>query len=143
MAPLSPGTAAPSTPGPEPGDGERAVVFYKVTCPTCQTAAPAIDRLHRAAPDRVTVIGQDPPEELEGFSRRFNTGFSSTSDTPPYPLSEAYQVRVVPTLFVMRDGRIAEVVESWDREGWNRASAGLAGGPLSQEGDGLPPFRPG
>ena len=143
MAPLRPGTAAPSIPGAAHGDGERAVVFYKVTGPTCQTAAPAIDRLHRAAPDLVTVIGQDPPEELDGFSHRYGTGFPSTSDSPPYPLSEAYGLRVVPTLFILRDGRIAEVVESWDREGWNRASAGLAGGPLSQEGDGLPPFRPG
>jgi peroxiredoxin len=127
----------------ELGDGDRAVVFYKVTCPTCQTAAPAIERLYRAAPERVTAIGQDPPEQLEDFGRRYGASFPAMSDGSPYPMSEAYGLRTVPTLFVLREGRIAEVVESWDRDGWNRAAAGLVGGPVSEDGDGLPPFRPG
>ena len=143
MTPLAPGTEAPPIPGVDVAGGDRAVVFLKVTCPTCQTAAPAIQRLHQAAPDRVTVMGQDPSEDLEEFGRRFGVGFPARSDAPPYPVSEAYGLRTVPTLFVIREERIAEVVESWDRDGWNRAAAGLAGGPLSSEGDGLPPFRPG
>jgi hypothetical protein len=46
-------------------------------------------------------------------------------------------------------GQVAEVVESWDREGINRASATLAGllgkdpAVVSEPGDGLPAFRPG
>ncbi len=41
------------------------------------------------------------------------------------------------------------MVESWDRDGWNRVAAkageltGEAAEAVSWEGDGLPPFRPG
>jgi hypothetical protein len=47
------------------------------------------------------------------------------------------------------EGRVADVVESWDRDGYHRASATLAGllgldsVVISDAGDGLPPFRPG
>ena len=46
-------------------------------------------------------------------------------------------------------GRVADAVESWDRDGMNRVSATLAEllgvSPvlLSTPGDGLPDFRPG
>ncbi len=64
-------------------------------------------------------------------------------------MSNAYGIRTVPTLFVLDGARVDRVVESWDRDGWNRAAARLgelAGVPIeavSHEGDGLPPFRPG
>jgi hypothetical protein len=47
------------------------------------------------------------------------------------------------------DGRIDDVVQSWDREGYNRVSARLAeltgAGfvEISNESDGLPAFKPG
>jgi len=77
------------------------------------------------------------------------TSFASVPDEPPYEASNAYGVRTVPTLFVLDDGDVVDVVESWDRDGWNRAAArladltGQAAEEVSSEGDGLPPFRPG
>jgi thiol-disulfide isomerase/thioredoxin len=124
-------------------------MFYKVTCPTCQMAAPVAERLARQFPDRFLGVGQDPREKLDQFAEELGTSFPAVADEPPYQLSNAYGVRTVPTLFVLDDGRVAEVVESWDRDGWNRAAAklgALAGRPaesVSWEGDGLPPFRPG
>jgi hypothetical protein len=47
------------------------------------------------------------------------------------------------------EGRVADVVESWDRDGVNRASATLAAlldvepAIVSEPGDGLPDFKPG
>jgi hypothetical protein len=126
-----------------------AVLFYKVTCPTCQIAAPAAQRLRRAFPGRFVAIGQDPPEKLDAFDRQFETDLGSVSDQPPYEVSDAYGIRTVPTVFVLDGGRVDTVVESWDRDGWNRAASRLGEltgeGPqtVSAEGDGLPPFRPG
>jgi thiol-disulfide isomerase/thioredoxin len=149
VKPLEKGAEAPSIPGVGFGDDPVSLFFYKVTCPTCQMAAPVAETLARAYPQRLVGVVQDPPERVEAFAREYRTTFPSVSDTEPYDASNAYGIRVVPTLFVIENGTVADVVESWDREGWNRIAAhlasatGAAAEALSVEGDGLPPFRPG
>jgi thiol-disulfide isomerase/thioredoxin len=145
---ISVGSRAPDVPGAP--EGPHAILFYKVTCPTCQVAAPAFQRLAEAYRGAVAGLGQDPRDRLEGFSREFGMPLPSEPDLAPYPVSEAYGIEHVPTLVVVdAGGQIADVVESWDREGVNRASAALAGllgtDPVvvSEAGDGLPEFRPG
>jgi hypothetical protein len=71
-------------------------------------------------------------------------------DLPPYDVSNAYGIEAVPTLFVIDGaGQVADAVVSWDRAGYNRASARLAQllgvepAMVSDSSDGLPPFRPG
>jgi peroxiredoxin len=128
----------------------RVLFFYKVTCPVCQLAAPAVQRFEEAYPGHVAGVGQDPEGKLEAFSGQYGLSFPVAADDPPYPASLAYGVRVVPTVFLV-DGRetILDVVESWDRDGLNRVSqrvaelAGTAYAPISTPDDGLPPFRPG
>lgn len=142
MGPLTPGSDAPPIEGADL-TGRRSVFFYKVTCPTCQLAAPVAERLYRTDPAAFVAVGQDPPDRLDEFAEELGTTFPTIADAPPYPVSESWGVRTVPTLFVVDDGRVADVVESWDREGWNRASERLVGEAVSHEGDGLPPFRPG
>ncbi len=146
MAPLKPGQDAPDIPG---AAGARVLFFYKVTCPTCQISAPIAERLHERLGERFVGIGQDPREKLDQFAEELGASFTAVPDLPPYPLSDAYGIRVVPTVFVTRDGKVLDVVESWDRDGWNRVAAKaleLVGAPaeaVSWDGDGLPPFRPG
>jgi peroxiredoxin len=148
MHPLQPGTAIPSHPDGVTHPG--AIVFYKVTCPVCQMAAPKVDLLAGAYPGRVVAVGQDPEAELAEFRHAHGLDVPTSSDLAPYPLSEAFGIQVVPTLFVIDDdGVVVEVVESWDRDGFNNASRRLAellgveAAVISEEGDGLPPFRPG
>ena len=142
------GTPAPPIPGVDL-TGPRAVLFYKVTCPVCQMVAPLAERLEQAFPGVIAAVGQDPPDKLGRFGDRYGWSFSSTPDLPPYDASEAYGIRVVPTVVVVDRGTVIDVVESWDRDGWNGLGsrlAGLTGGSsitLSEEGDRLPSFRPG
>jgi peroxiredoxin len=150
MAPLRPGAAAPRIAGVDLSSRPAALFFYKVTCPVCRMSAPKATALERAYPGSMTGIGQDPVAGLEAFSREHGLGFGSIADAPPYPVSDAYGIEVVPTLFVIDDsGMVADAVESWDRAGYERASralAGLTGAPyveVSNANDGLPPFRPG
>jgi thiol-disulfide isomerase/thioredoxin len=146
---IQPGTVAPEIPGADLSTRPTAVFFYKVTCPTCQIAAPVAERLYGTFPDHFVALAQDPADRVAEFEQEYGTTFDSVSDEPPYELSDAYGIEVVPTLFLVEDGVVTDVAESWDREGWNRLGSGLAGAlaqsvaPLSEEGDGLPPFRPG
>lgn len=149
MSPLAVGDRALAVPGADLGDGPAVLLVYKVTCPTCQMSAPPAERLFQAFPDRFVAVAQDPPDRIEDFNRDYGTTFDSVPDAEPYPVSDAYGIRTVPTLFLINEGRAEDVVESWDREGWNRVAARLAeltgdgAEAVSEEGDGLPPFRPG
>ena len=146
VEPIPPGSPAPPISGV---DRPGVLFFYKVTCPTCQLAAPVAERFAAAIPGRFVGVGQDPREKLDQFAEELGTSFVAVEDQPPYEVSNAYGVRTVPTLFVLDEGTIVEVVESWDREGWNGAArraselAGTEPQAVSDEGDGLPPFRPG
>ena len=143
------GASAPPVPGLT-GDGPAAVVFYKVTCPVCQMAAPKVDVLGRAHPGRVVGVGQDPDGELERFGREFGMKVPAVPDLPPYDASNAFGIETVPTVVLVgADGTVVDTVVSWDRDGYNRISARLAEltgeDPVvvSEPSDGLPPFRPG
>jgi thiol-disulfide isomerase/thioredoxin len=148
VEPLDAGEASPSIPGVALDD-PVLLFFYKVTCPVCKLAAPVAERLQQAYPGRVVGVGQDDPEALRTFAQDFGVSFDSVQDPPPYPASDAYGVRSVPTLFLVDGGDVLDVVESWDRDGYNRLSHGLAeligadASTVSTPDDGLPPFRPG
>jgi thiol-disulfide isomerase/thioredoxin len=149
MSPLLVGDVAPEVPGVRWSDGPAGLFFYKVTCPTCQLAAPTMSRFDEAFPGRVVGIGQDAAPDLARFADEHGMGIASVEDAPPYPLSDAYAVESVPTLYLVDDGRVADVVGAWDREGFNRVAAGLAQRTgtepvvISSPGDGRPAFKPG
>jgi hypothetical protein len=149
MSPLAVGDLAPPIPGVSFADGPMALFFYKVTCPTCQLAAPTMAAFERVAPGRTVGIGQDPLPELSRFAEAFTLGIGSVEDAPPYPVSDAYDLVSVPTLYLVEGGAIADVVGAWDREGFNRVAAALARSvgaepvAVSTADDGLPAFKPG
>jgi peroxiredoxin len=146
----APGDAAPPIPGADLGGRPRAVFFYKVTCPVCQLSAPKAQTLEEAYPGSVLAVGEDPAAKLQEFASAYGMDVETVPDEEPFPASDAYGVRAVPTLFLIdENGSVDDVVESWDRDGYNRVSARLAemtGSSyveISAEGDGLPAFRPG
>jgi peroxiredoxin len=128
----------------EPWKNERAALaFFKTTCPVCQMVAPKLNALAAAGVPLIGV-GQDPPANLQGYARTHGQDIPTLSEAPPYELSSAFEVTVVPTLFVVGEGgTIEDAVASWDRDGWNRVAQSLGLPAISDESDGLPVFRPG
>lgn len=150
MSVIALGAQAPEVSDVEFHSGASVLWFFKVTCPVCQMSAPKIELVDRAFPRLVTGIGQDPAADLAAFGRDHGTGIRALPDVEPYPVSNAYGIEVVPTLVVVDgDGVVADVVESWSRDGYNRAAEAighLVGSErvvISEPSDGLPPFRPG
>lgn len=150
---LSPGDPAPSLALPDAvtgelvtdpwTDGRTVLLFFKVSCPVCHMVAPKVTALADAGV-RLVAIGQDPPATLVTYAEAKGQSVPTLSDVAPYPVSSAYGISSVPTLFdVEPDGTVADAVRAWDRERWNAVAAAHGVRPVSDEGDGLPPYRPG
>ena len=130
------------------------LAFFKVSCPTCQYAFPFYERLFQAYKNKhVTLVGiaQNNAEETAEFAKEFGITFPLLlEDTISYPVSNAYGLTNVPTLFwIGTDGTIEISSVGWlkpDFELINRrmAEAGaIAAAPMFRPSEDVRDFRAG
>jgi peroxiredoxin len=84
------------------------LVFYHSECPTCQLSVPFIGNLARAVrSDRMKIWGvsQDARNETIRFARAKGLEMPILIDADPYPVSQAYGLTNVPTLFLIDSAR--------------------------------------
>ncbi len=129
MAALTAGTKAPEF-ELKAMDGKRFVLrdelargpvvlaFFKASCPTCQYAFPFLERLERAyGHTGVIIIGvsQNDPKQTAAFNKEFGVSFPVLlDDMETYPVSNAYGLTNVPTLFwIAEDGEIELSSVGW------------------------------
>lgn len=98
--------------------GPVVLTFFKVSCPTCQYAMPFLERLYRAYRDKgVTLVGvsQNDAKETAAFCKDFGVTFPMLlDDTRTYPVSNAYGLTNVPTIFwIAEDGEIEVSSVGW------------------------------
>jgi peroxiredoxin len=111
--------------------GPVVLAFFKVSCPVCQYAFPFLQRLHTAYGESgVTLAGvsQNDPADTSAFMKEFGVTFPVVLDTSDsYPVSNAYGLTNVPTLFwIDPDGDIEISSVGWvktDFEEMNRRMA--------------------
>jgi peroxiredoxin len=101
--------------------GPVVLAFFKKSCPVCQYAFPLYERLYKAYGNRgVTLAGvsQNPKKETEAFAQSFGVTFPVLlDDTSTYPVSNAYRLTNVPTVFwISQDGRIEISSVGWSRK---------------------------
>ena len=136
------------------GRGPVVLVFFKVSCPTCQYALPFYERLYKAYGQKgVALVGvsQNDAKETAAFNKEFGLSFSVLlDDTRTYPVSNAYGLTNVPTIFwIARDGEIEISSVGWlkaDFEEINRrmAEAGkIAPAAMFKPGEDVRDFRAG
>ncbi len=134
--------------------GPVVLAFFKVSCPVCQYAFPFIERVYRANQGTdVTVLGisQDKLRDTQAFLREFGVTFPVVLDDPArYPVSNAYGLTNVPTLFyIAPDGEIEISCAGWsktDVEAINRKLAEhrkQTPAPLWRNGEDIQTFRAG
>lgn len=102
----------------ELGRGPVLLAFFKVSCPTCQYAFPFLERLYKAYANKgVTLVGisQNDGKDTAAFARQFGVTFPILlDDTHQYPVSNAYGLTNVPTLFwIAQDGEIEVSSVGW------------------------------
>jgi peroxiredoxin len=134
--------------------GPVVLAFFKVSCPTCQYTFPFLERLFQAYPNRcVTVVGisQNTAKDTAGFAREHGITFPILlDDTNRYPVSNAYGLTHVPTIFwIAGDGEIEISSVGWvksDFEQLNRRMAeaeSLAPQGIFHPGEEVRDFRAG
>ncbi|HUK86070.1 MAG TPA: TlpA disulfide reductase family protein [Terriglobales bacterium] len=125
--------------------GPVLAAFFKVSCPVCQFTLPFLERIHKAcAGTKATVLGisQDDKKETAAFLREYGISFPVLlDDTRSYPVSNAYGLTNVPTVFLITsEGGIEISSVGWSRQDVESLAARLA------QAAGKPPaavFRPG
>jgi peroxiredoxin len=134
--------------------GPVVLVFFKVSCPTCQYALPFFERLHKAYGHKgVTLVGvsQNDPKDTAAFNKEFGVTFPTLlDDTRSYPASNAYGLTNVPTIFwIDQDGEIEVSSVGWvkaDFEEINRRMAEtgkIASAAVFKPGEDVRDFRAG
>lgn len=134
--------------------GPVVLAFFKVSCPTCQYAFPYLQRLYKAYGNKgIAILGvsQNDANETAAFAKDFGVTFRLLlDDTRSYPVSNAYGLTNVPTIFwVAQDGEIEVSSVGWvkaDFESINRkiAEAGkVAPALMFRAGEDVRDFRAG
>jgi|SRR5690348_8229405 peroxiredoxin len=134
--------------------GPVLAVFFKISCPVCQFALPYVERLYRAyAGKNVAIVGvsQNNQNDTAAFLREYKITFPVLlDDTDSYPVSNAYGLTNVPTLFwIEPDGEIGLSSVGWSRKEMEQINRLLAeagrGTPalIFSPGENVPDFRAG
>ncbi len=134
--------------------GPVILVFFKVSCPVCQYALPFVERIYQLHADKnVTIVGisQNGARDTTAFVKEYGITFPVLlDDASAYPVSNAYGLTNVPTVFwIGQDGGIEVSSVGWyrkDIDELNRKVAEKNRGtlmPIFEPGESVPEFRAG
>lgn len=133
--------------------GSAVVAFFKISCPVCQFTFPFLQRIaERHTGDSVTVIGvsQDDAADTKAFNKEYGITFPTLLDGPGYPVSNAYGLSTVPTIFLIDpDGKVKVSCMGFDKADLEKIAAELsqrrkmAAAPLFRPDETIPANKPG
>ena len=134
--------------------GPVVLVFFKISCPTCQYALPFYERLFKAYKNQhATLVGvsQNDAKDTAAFAREFGVTFPLLlDDTRSYPVSNAYGLTNVPTVFwIGSDGEIDIASAGWSKPDFEKVNRQLADSartmapPIFQPGEDVRDYRAG
>lgn len=128
--------------------GPVALVFFKISCPTCQFTLPFLERLYDGATTggpALFGVSQDKPDQTREFSQHFGIRFPVLLDRAEekFPASNAYRITNVPSLFLIEpDGRIAWALNGFHKLELEELGKRFGRSPFLQD-ERVPALRPG
>lgn len=84
--------------------GPVVAAFFKISCPVCQFTFPFLERIfQRYGGDGVSFLGisQDDARSTKEFVQKYGVTFPLVTDEKNYPVSNAYGLTSVPTIFLI------------------------------------------
>ena len=124
--------------------GAVLLAFFKISCPVCQLTLPYLNRM-KGGKLQVVAISQDDAESTAEFHDEFRISMETLldSDDDGYPVSNAYGITHVPTMFVIeRDGTIGEVIHGFVKRQMEALGARCGIAPF-EPGDYVPEWKAG
>src|ERR1700732_5415617 len=85
--------------------GPVVAAFFKISGPVCQFTFPFLERLHkRYGENGVTFLGisQDDAQSTKKFAAEYGVIFPMVPDEKGYPVSNAYGLTSVTTIFLIQ-----------------------------------------
>ena len=100
--------------------GPVVAAFFKVSCPVCQFTLPFLERLHKlygSGDVNVLGISQDDARATKSFASEYGLTFPLLMDEDGYPVSNAYGLTNVPTIFLIdTDGKVKVSSMGFDKK---------------------------
>lgn len=126
-------------------NGAMLLVFFKVTCPTCQLAFPFLQRLAGQSHVPVVAISQDDAAATRTFNSTYGIRIPTLIDPASggYAVSNSYRITHVPSLFLIgEDGVIESAGDGFDKAALENL-AKLWNVEVFTPDDRVPLFKPG
>jgi len=133
--------------------GPVVLAFFKISCPVCQFTFPFLQRIaDRFAGKEISVLGvsQDDVRDTRDFNQEFGVRFPTVIDRDGYPVSNAYGLTNVPTVFLIApDGKVRIECMGFDKAGLEQIAGELsqhekvAAAPLFGQDEVVPDYKPG
>src|SRR6266852_7877106 len=133
--------------------GPVVAAFFKISCPVCQFTFPFLQRLYqRYGGDGVTFLGisQNDARATQDFAKEYGLTFPMLVDENGYPVSNAYGLTNVPTIFLIdADGTVKVSSMGFDKKDLETIAAELAQrkkislAPLFRHDEVVPANKPG
>ena len=100
--------------------GPVVAAFFKISCPVCQFTFPFLERLHQcygSASATFLAISQDDARATKSFASEYGLTFPLVLDADGYPVSNAYGLTNVPTIFLIDpDGKVKVSSMGFDKK---------------------------
>jgi peroxiredoxin len=110
--------------------GPVVAAFFKISCPVCQFTFPFLERLHqRYGSSGATFLGisQDDARATMSFASEYGVTFPLVLDADGYPVSNAYGLTNVPTIFLIEpDGKVKVSSMGFDKKDLEAIASELA-----------------
>jgi peroxiredoxin len=133
--------------------GPVVLAFFKNSCPVCQFTFPFLQRLfERYGSASVSFLGisQDDPRSAREFTQEYGVKFPTLIDEHGYPVSNAYGLTNVPTIFLVGpDGSVRVQCMGFSKSHLEKIAAVLAQhralrpAPLFCGDEVVPDYKPG
>jgi len=110
--------------------GPVLAAFFKISCPVCQFTFPFLERLYqRYGSGEVSFLGisQDDAGGTREFATEYGVTFPMLLDDNGYPVSNAYGLTNVPTVFLIdTDGTVKVSSMGFDKKDLETVATHLA-----------------